>query len=31
MPPGSVQVAHESPFLAGGMAVWLASELGGGR
>jgi hypothetical protein len=27
MPPGSVQVAIDSPFLAGGMAVWFASEL----
>lgn len=27
MPPGSVQVAIDSPFLAGGTAVWFASEL----
>jgi len=27
MPPGSVHVAIDSPFLAGGMAVWFASEL----
>ena len=27
MPPGSVHVAPDSPFLAGGMAVWFASEL----
>jgi hypothetical protein len=28
MPPGAVYVAKDSPFLAGGMAVWLASEVG---
>jgi hypothetical protein len=28
MPPGSVHVAQESPFLAGGVAVWLAGEVG---
>ena len=27
MPPGSVQAAQDSPDLAGGMAVWLTSEL----
>jgi hypothetical protein len=31
MPPGSVQMAVDSPFLAGGMAVWFASELKGGE
>ena len=27
MPPGSEYFAKDSPFLAGGVAVWLASEI----
>jgi len=30
MPPGSVQVAIDSPDIAGGLAVWFASELNPG-
>jgi hypothetical protein len=30
MAPGAVYVAKDSPFLAGSMAVWLASELSEG-
>jgi hypothetical protein len=31
MPPGSVQMAVDSPFLAGGMAVWFAAEVSDGE